>query len=210
MSPMIAATHDPAGALATSAATEILQQFNAWLEDAMRHGVPTPKAMSLATVDATGSPSVRIVDLNYADERGFVFFTNLRSSKAGDLAAHPRAALCFHWKEIGRQVRLAGRTEPVTDAEAEAEFAARPRLKQIGAWASRQSQPMAGSLELEQACAAVGLRYALGPVPRPAFWSGYRVVPDRVEFWRQVPLDRVERVLHSQAGGRWVTQRLYP
>jgi len=190
--------------------TDPFTQFNAWLEDAKRSGLEEPTAMALATADAQGRPAVRMVLLKHADERGFVFYTNLESAKAADLRANPRASLCFYWNPPGRQVCVSGRVEPVSAAEADAYFATRPRLSQIGAWASQQSRPMAGYYELEQACAGLALRYPLGAVPRPPFWSGYRVVPERIEFWKQKPFRRHERVLFTREGGGWKQQWLFP
>lgn len=166
--------------------------------------------MSLGTVDAEGNPSVRIVLLKQADERGFFFYTNLESAKAADLPARPRAALYFHWPAIARQARFSGRTEAFSSEEADADSASRPRLSQIGAWVSRQSRPMAGSLDLEQGCAAYALRHPFGAIARPPFWSGYRVVPDRIEFWSERPFRRDERLLYLPSNGAWQEQRLYP
>jgi pyridoxamine 5'-phosphate oxidase len=190
--------------------TNPVDQFTAWLDEATKSGEPEPTAMALATTDADGGPSVRMVLLKHADSRGFVFYTNLTSPKAGDLAAIPRAALCFYWNRTGRQVRVNGRTEPVSDAEADAYFATRPRLSQLGAWASKQSKPMQGYFDLEQACAAYALRFHIGAVPRPPFWSGYRVVPERIEFWQQKPFRRHERIVHVLEANQWHQQWLYP
>lgn len=187
-----------------------IEKFTSWLGEATRGGEPEPTAMSLATSDSHGNPSVRMVLLKHADPRGFVFYTNLGSPKAADLAVNPKAALCFYWNRIGRQVRVLGRTEPVSDEEADAYFATRPRLSQLGAWASKQSEPMAGYFDLERACAAFALRYPIGAVPRPSFWSGYRVVPDRIEFWSQKPFRRHERILQVLENGQWSEQWLYP
>jgi pyridoxamine 5'-phosphate oxidase len=190
--------------------TDPFTQFNAWLEEAKRCGLEEPTAMALATADAQGRPAVRMVLLKHADERGFVFYTNLESAKAADLRANPRASLCFYWNPLGRQVCISGRVEPVSAAEADAYFATRPRLSQIGAWASQQSRPMTGYFELEQACAAVALRYPLGAVPRPPYWSGYRVVPEYIEFWKQKPFRRHERIRFTREDGGWKSQWLYP
>lgn len=187
-----------------------ITEFNAWLEDARRAGVREPGAMALATSNRHGMPNVRIVLLKRADETGFVFYTNLESTKAAELCTTPHAALCFYWPETRRQVRVHGQVEPVSDAEADAYFATRPRLSQIGAWASRQSRPMTHPLELEQACAGVMLRHPLGPVPRPPFWSGFRVVPARIEFWSEQPFRRHERRLWLHAGGEWRSEMLFP
>ncbi len=202
---------DPgACSLAPLSVTAPLHQFARWLEDATRSGEIEPTAMSLATCDGSGQPSVRMVLLKQADEGGFVFYTNLGSPKATDLSTRPRAALCFHWKQLSRQVRVSGRAEPVADAEADAYFATRPRLSQLGAWASRQSRPMAGYYDLEKACALEALRHPMGAVPRPPFWSGFRVVPDRIEFWLQKPFRRHERVLHELRDGAWSEHWLFP
>lgn len=190
--------------------TDPIAQFNAWMQDAIRSGIDEPTAMALATADAQGRPSVRMVLLKHADERGFVFYTNLESAKAADLRANPRAELCFYWNPISRQVRVSGRVEPVSDAEADAYFATRQRLSQIGAWASKQSRPMEGYFELEKACAAVALNHPFGPLPRPPFWSGYRVVPERIEFWKQKPFRRHERVAYTRRADGWKEQWLYP
>ncbi len=189
---------------------ELIQRFHSWSSDAANNGVVDPTAMALATADADANPSVRMVLLKQADERGFVFYTNLGSPKARDLKERPRAALCFHWAAIGRQVRVEGRTEPVSDDEADDYFASRPRLSQIGAWVSRQSEPMSGNFDLEQACAAYAVRNPLGSVSRPPFWSGYRVVPDVIEFWSERPFRRHERLRYVRDGGRWFESRLYP
>jgi pyridoxamine 5'-phosphate oxidase len=190
--------------------TDPLTQFHAWFHDAQHCGLEEPTAMALATADAQGRPTVRMVLLKHADERGFVFYTNLESAKAANLKANPHAELCFYWDPLKRQVRITGPVERVSDAEADAYFATRPRLSQIGAWASQQSRPMQGYYELEQACARVALRHPLGAVPRPPFWSGYRVVPERMEFWKQKPFRRHERTLFTREHGVWKEQWLYP
>jgi pyridoxamine 5'-phosphate oxidase len=185
-------------------------QFREWLAAAEKSGEKEPTAMALATADAGGSPSVRMVLLKHADERGFVFYTNLDSPKSRDLGARPAASLCFYWKVLERQVRITGVTEPVSDQEADAYFATRPRLSQLGAWASRQSTPMQGYYDLEKACAAMALRYPLGAVPRPPNWSGFRLVPSAVEFWTAKPFRRHERVLCTLRDGQWSQQWLFP
>jgi pyridoxamine 5'-phosphate oxidase len=190
--------------------TDPIAQFHAWMDAAKNAGAPEPTAMSLATVDATGAPNVRMVLLKHADARGFVFYTNLESPKAVELRANPLAALCFYWVDTRRQVRIHGRVSAVTDEEADAYFATRPRLSQVGAWASKQSQPMSHPFELEQACAAVALRYGFGPVPRPSFWSGYRLAPSKIEFWSEKPFRRHERLLYVQTGSGWMVENLFP
>jgi len=169
-----------------------------------------PTAMALATADASGLPAVRMVLLKQADARGFVFYTNLESPKCADLRANPRAALCFHWPKLERQVRVDGRVEPVSEAEADAYFATRPRLSQLGAWASRQSQPIAGRFVLEQAVAATALRFPLGTVPRPPYWSGWRVVPARIEFWQQRAFRHHDRQRFTRDGEGWRAEWLFP
>lgn len=187
-----------------------IAQFAAWLELATQAGLPEPTAMALATAGADGMPGVRMVLLKGCDARGFTFYTNLSSPKTVELTANPRAALCFYWNQIKRQVRVSGLVERVTDAEADAYFATRPRLSQIGAWASHQSQPMADAFELERNCATVALRHGLGPVPRPPDWSGYRVVPAMIEFWQEKPFRLHERVRFTRGGGVWQSQRIFP
>ena len=191
--------------------TDPIAQFNSWLEDARRAGIDEPTAMAVATADLQGRPSVRMVLLKHADERGFVFYTNLESAKAAQLKVNPQAELCFYWGPLTRQIRITGPVGRTTDAEADAYFATRPLLSQIGAWASQQSRPMRGGyFELEQACARIALRYPLGAVPRPPFWSGYRVVPERIEFWKQKPFRRHERVVYIREGSAWQEQWLFP
>ena len=166
--------------------------------------------MTLATVDADGAPDARMVLLKGVDASGFTFFTNTQSAKGRELAAHAAAALVFHWKSLRRQVRVRGRVETVSDAEADAYFATRARPAQIGAWASEQSRELEGRLALEKRVAETGLRFGLGPVPRPPHWSGYRVIPQSIEFWRDRPFRLHERLVFDRAGDRWTTRRLYP
>ena len=166
--------------------------------------------MALATADARGVPDVRMVLLKHADDRGFVFYTNLESPKARQLAANPRASLCFYWSKQGRQVRIAGDVTAVAPEEADAYFATRPRLSQLGAWVSRQSQPMATSFELEKACAAFAWRHGLGRIERPPFWSGFRVAPESIEFWSARAFRLHERARYVRADGGWRRERLFP
>jgi pyridoxamine 5'-phosphate oxidase len=184
--------------------------FQEWFADARAREKNDPTAMSLATADPSGRPAVRMVLLKHADERGFVFYTNLESPKAADLRNNPRAALCFHWAVLERQVRVEGRVGPVSDAEADAYFATRPRLSQLGAWASRQTQPIAGRFVLEQAVAAVALRFPLGAVPRPPYWSGFRVTPEVIEFWHQRPFRHHDRQRFTREGEAWRHEWLFP
>jgi pyridoxamine 5'-phosphate oxidase len=184
--------------------------FETWFAEAQRTEPDDATAMSLATASPDGRPSVRMVLLKGADARGFVFYTHATSPKGRDLAVNPRAALCFHWAKSERQVRVEGRVVPVPDDEADAYFASRPRLSQIGAWASRQSEPAAGRFELEQAVARESLRFGLGAVPRPPQWLGYRVVPDAIEFWHQRAFRHHDRQLFTRDGETWRLQWLFP
>jgi pyridoxamine 5'-phosphate oxidase len=193
-------------------ADEPWRLFSAWFEEAVRREPADPNAMALATVDADGLPNVRMVLLKGVDESGFVFYTNLDSAKGRELDQAPRAALVFHWKSLTRQVRVRGSVERVTDAEADAYFATRARLAQIGAWASRQSSPLESRLAFEKAVALYTAKYLVGPVPRPPNWSGFRVVPLAFEFWHDRPFrlhDRIE-FRRTEPGGPWTKTRLYP
>jgi pyridoxamine 5'-phosphate oxidase len=166
--------------------------------------------MSLATVDADGMPDVRTVLLKGFDEHGFVFYTNTESQKGRELAANPKAGLLFYWKSLNRQVRVRGPVERVTQEEADAYFATRPKGAQIGAWASQQSRPLESRLAFEKAIALYGAKYALASVPRPPHWSGYRIVPVAIEFWRDRPFRLHERLVFDRADGGWTTKRLFP
>jgi pyridoxamine 5'-phosphate oxidase len=184
--------------------------FQEWFTEARGRERSDPTAMALATADDTGRPAVRMVLLKHADAQGFVFYTNLRSPKAEDLRANPRAELCFHWPVLERQVRVSGRVEPTTDAEADRYFSTRPRLSQIGAWASRQSRPMTGRYELEQVVAKEGARFGVQAVPRPPFWSGFRVVPVQMEFWHQRPFRHHNRQRFTRTAAGWGHEWLFP
>jgi pyridoxamine 5'-phosphate oxidase len=164
--------------------------FQTWFREAINSDINEPLAMAVATVDYDGFPDARMLLLKGVDERGFVFYTNLASEKAQSLMHDPRVALCFYWAEIGKQVRVRGRAEMVSDEEANTYFATRPRLSQISAWASKQSQPMSGYFELETEVAKSALHFGFREIPRPPFWSGFRVVPERIEFWLQKPFRR--------------------
>ena len=190
--------------------TDPIALLQEWFADAKANEKSDVTAMALATADPQGRPAVRMVLLKHADALGFVFYTNLESPKSIDLHANPRAALCFHWPVLERQVRIEGRVEAVSDAEADAYFATRPRLSQLGAWASRQTQPIAGRFVLEQAVAATALRFPVGTVPRPPYWSGFRVVPERIEFWHQRPFRHHDRQRFTREGGEWRHEWLFP
>ena len=186
--------------------------FERWFAEAKESEPNDPNAMALATADADGLPDLRMVLLKGNDARGFVFYTNIGSAKGEELAANPQASLLFHWKSLRRQVRIRGAVEPVSDAEADAYFASRPRGSQIGAWASAQSRPLVSRAALEQEVTALEARFGGNAPPRPDYWRGYRVKPLSIEFWR----DRRSR-LHDRLVFRrdtpstaWTTVRLYP
>ena len=185
-------------------------QFQAWMAEAEAREPNDPNAMTLATATPEGIPSARMVLLKGIDHRGFVFYTNLASRKAAELQRNPHAALLFHWKSLRRQVRIEGPTEAVDADEADAYFVSRPRSSQIGAWASKQSQPLKRRLELETRIARITAGFGLGAIPRPPFWSGYRVVPETFEFWEDRPFRLHMRFVFHRGGDGWRTEELYP
>ena len=187
-----------------------IEHFHEWLAEAEKTEPNDPNAMSLATATAEGRPSVRMVLLKEADQRGFVFYTNLESRKGAELAANPHASLCLHWKSLRRQVRVDGPVEPVATEEADAYFASRARASQIGAWASEQSRPLAGRFDLEKRVAEFVAKFGLGTVPRPPHWSGFRLVPETIEFWADRPFRLHDRTVYSRVEGLWQTQHLFP
>ncbi len=190
--------------------SEPFDLFQSWMRDAAAKEVNDPDAMNLATVDARGRPSSRMVLLKAVDEKGFVFYTNLESRKGGEIAGHPFVALCFHWKSLRRQVRVEGPAEPVGETEADEYFASRARGSQIGAWASQQSRPLESRFALEKRVAEFTAKFGLGKVPRPPHWSGFRVPPERIEFWQDKPFRLHDRAVYTRAEGGWTVEKLYP
>ncbi len=184
--------------------------FARWLNDATAAEPNDPNALALATVDPDGLPNVRMVLLKGFDEGGFVFYTNYESTKGREILASMKAAMCFHWKSLRRQVRVRGPVEKVTAAEADAYFATRARGSRIGAWASAQSRPLESRFALEKAVAEYTARYAIGEIPRPAHWSGFRIKPVSIEFWHARPFRLHDRVLFEAEGDGWKKTRLYP
>jgi len=193
-------------------ADEPLRLFAAWFAEARRAEPVNPEAMTLATVDTGGMPNARMVLMKGFDERGFVFYTNVDSMKGHELAGAPKAALTFYWKSLHRQVRLRGTVEAVAAAEADAYFATRSRMAQIGAWASKQSSALESRLAFEKAVALNAAKFAIGAVPRPPYWSGYRVVPQEIEFWQERPFRLHDRVVFRRptVAAPWTKTRLYP
>jgi pyridoxamine 5'-phosphate oxidase len=187
-----------------------INQFQSWMREAEGSEPGDANAMTLATSTADGVPSARMVLLKGADEAGFVFYTNLGSRKAEELYANPRAALCFHWKSLRRQVRAEGTVEEVDKAEADDYFASRSRLSQIGAWASKQSQPLKGRFELEKRVAEFTAKFHIGAVRRPEFWSGFRLLPVRIEFWQEQPFRLHDRKVYNRSPDGWTVEKLYP
>jgi pyridoxamine 5'-phosphate oxidase len=185
-------------------------QFRAWMADAIEHEPVEPNAMAVVTATPTGRPSARIVLLKGVDDRGFVFYTNKESRKAGELAVNPQISLLFLWKTLARQIRIEGTAEDVTDAEADAYYATRLRISRLGAWASSQSRPLASRADLEQRLAEYEARYPGEEIPRPPYWSGYRVIPESFEFWQGMEFRLHDRTTYTRAPGGWTLGKLYP
>lgn len=204
--------HNPLMSGDFTLAEEPFRLFYEWLADAERAEPNDPNAMTLATVDSSGLPDARMVLLKGLDGRGFVFFTNSESAKGVELAATPKAAAVFHWKSLRRQVRVRGPVERVSTSEADEYFATRPRLSQLGAWASQQSRPLDGRFALEAAVAGVTAKYALSSVPRPPHWGGYRILPLSIEFWHDRPFRLHDRIVFCRSApeGAFERIRLYP
>lgn len=203
-------TGAPAGDF--TAENEPFALFANWLKDAEASEINDPNALALATVDEAGLPNVRMVLLKGFDTDGFVFYTNFESRKGREILAAGKAAMCFHWKSLRRQVRIRGPVEVVTDEEADAYYASRPRGSRIGAWASKQSRPLESRFALEKAVAEYTARHAIGEIPRPEYWSGFRIRPVSIEFWHDRPFrlhDRVE-FTRETPDAPWAKVRLYP
>ncbi len=191
-------------------ADDPVRLFESWLAEAERTEPNDANAMTVATAAAGGRPSARIVLLKGVDRRGFVFYTNKQGRKGLELAANPHAALLFHWKTLGRQVRVEGPVEHVTEEEADAYFATRARISRLGAWASEQSRPLPSRAALERRVAELDARYPSDTIPRPLHWSGYRVIHERVEFWQDMPYRLHDRRIYRRVGDRWEQEALYP
>lgn len=190
--------------------SEPIELFHDWFNQAAVKETSDHTAMALATAAANGIPSVRMVLLKEADERGFVFYTNMESRKGVELLENPHAALCFHWPVLQRSIRVEGAIEMVSEKEADAYFASRPREARIGAWASMQSRALSFRLELEKRAAQFALKFNVGEVPRPPHWTGCRVVPQRIEFWRNRPFRLHDRTVYDRTTDGWLTSKLFP
>ena len=200
-------------ALTTGDFTEAEEPFalaRSWLEEAQASEINDPNAMALATVDPDGLPNVRMVLLKGFDENGFVFYTNTESNKGRELLGQKKAALVLHWKSLRRQIRARGPVTLVSDQEADAYFRSRPRDSRIGAWASQQSRPLESRFALEKAVAVNTAKYAIGEVPRPPYWTGFRIAPVSIEFWQDKPFRLHDRVVFTREGEGWRKARLYP
>ena len=199
------------GLLESELLPDPIAQFERWFSDALAAEPVEPNAMTLATAEASGAPSARVVLLKGFDQSGFVFYTNYNSRKGRELSANPRASLCFYWKKLERQVRIDGTTERVSREESEAYFHSRPIGAQIGAWVSQQSEVLTSRAELDQRAVELAQHFSTGPVPLPDFWGGYRVIPQRLEFWQGRPSRLHDRIEYIPRGdGTWEHRRLAP
>lgn len=203
-------THSDTPSALAPALSDPLALFAAWFAEASQNEPIDPNAMTMASCTPEGLPSARIVLMKDYDARGFVFYTNKESRKGGELNANRHAALLFHWKSLRRQVRIEGQVEDVTNAEADAYYATRARNSRLGAWASIQSRPLPERAELERRLAEMDTRYPGEAIPRPPHWSGYRVVPQRFEFWQDMPFRLHDRTIFTPDGNGWVSSKLYP
>jgi len=194
----------------TTESADPVALFREWLADAEKQESYNPDAVALATATAEGVPAVRMVLLKGVEENGFIFYTNSESRKGHELAENPHASMCFYWKSLRRQVRIDGAVEKAGDEISDAYFATRSRASQIGAWASMQSRPLEGRFELEKRIAVQTAKFAVGAVPRPPFWEGYRLIPRRIEFWAEQKFRLHDRIVYDRAGDGWTVQRLYP
>jgi pyridoxamine 5'-phosphate oxidase len=194
-----------------STPTDPFAWFDAWMSEAEASEPSDPNAMTVVTVGPGGKPSARIVLLKGVDPRGFVFYTNTYSRKGDELAANPLTSLLFYWKSLGRQIRIEGRVEVVTEAEADAYYATRARISRLGAWASDQSRPLSERAELERRLRHFDEKYPGEAVPRPPHWSGYRVLPERFEFWQNMPYRLHDRtIVERSSDGSWTRTKLFP
>lgn len=196
--------------LVSTPPSDPIELFNTWFQMAGESELNDPNAMALATVDDQGRPSVRIVLLKGIQDGKFIFFTNLESRKGRELAHNSHVSLCFHWKSLRLQIRIEGIASQVSDAEADAYFASRPVGSQIGAWASKQSHPLADRSELEEALASYSLKFGDDHIPRPSHWSGFEVTPDIIEFWEEQPFRLHNRLVYFHENDTWHTTKLYP
>lgn len=193
-----------------TASDEPFQLFADWLKDAQASEVNDPTALSLATVDADGMPNVRMVLLKGYEDGGFTIYTNFESQKGRELLHSKKAAMCFHWKSLRRQIRIRGHVSVVSDADADTYYASRPRGSRIGAWASKQSRPLESRFALEKAVAEYTAKYPVGDIPRPEYWSGFRVEPVSIEFWHDRKFRLHDRIVFAREGDGWSKTRLYP
>jgi pyridoxamine 5'-phosphate oxidase len=201
---------DPETGATDAVFSEPFALFEEWFESAAKEEPGDHTAMTLATADSNGVPSARMVLLKGMDESGFVFYTNMESRKGIEIGQNPNAALCFHWQSLQRSIRIEGRIEMVSDAEADTYFASRPREARIGAWASEQSRPVSTRLELEKRVAKFALKFNVKEVPRPPHWSGCQVIPERIEFWRNRPFRLHDRTQYERTESGWRVRKLFP